>query len=287
MRKLILLFVTVLFSFQVFAQPYDTIIVKSGWNIIGGLQTGTPPQIVNTVPPGIITSPYYGFNPGGGYFTEDTLKRGSGYWIKCSQDGIVIFGAAPPSFVCGINQVNYSGKLYNTVQIGSQCWLKENLDVGTMINGGSNMTNNGIIEKYCYNNDLNNCNTYGGLYQWDETMQYITTPGTQGICPSGWHIPTYENFQALSSAVGWDGNALKAVGQGSGGGAGTNTSGYSVLLAGYNYNGSFESIGALAYFETSTEAGNGAWHMQLFGSSSMIIFGSTSGFGFSIRCLKD
>ncbi|MDR3668834.1 MAG: FISUMP domain-containing protein, partial [Ignavibacteriaceae bacterium] len=68
----------------------------------------------------------------------------------------------------GIDIVNYSGQKYTTVQIGNQCWLKENLNVGVMINGSSEQTNNGIIEKYCYQNDPANCIKYGGLYQWNE-----------------------------------------------------------------------------------------------------------------------
>ena len=86
-----------------------------------------------------------------------------------NSDSVVIF-------ICGASRVSYGGKDYNTVLIGSQCWLKENLDVGTMINGSNQQTNNGIIEKYCYNNVPNNCSTYGGLYQWNEAMQYFTTP---------------------------------------------------------------------------------------------------------------
>jgi uncharacterized protein (TIGR02145 family) len=86
--------------------------------------------------------------------------------------------------------VVYEGKTYNTVAIGNQCWLKENLDVGTQINGSLEQTNNSLIEKYCYGDLAANCTTYGGLYQWNEAMQYVTTPGTQGICPIGWHLPT-------------------------------------------------------------------------------------------------
>lgn len=65
----------------------------------------------------------------------------------------------------GTPTVSYGGKTYNTVQIDSQCWLKENLDVGTRIDGDHNATNNSVIEKYCYDNDTANCTTYGGLYQ--------------------------------------------------------------------------------------------------------------------------
>ena len=68
-----------------------------------------------------------------------------------------------------------------------------------------NQTNNDIIEKYCFGNLSASCTTlgYGGLYQWDEAMQYVTTPGTQGICPTGWHIPTIEEFEILSNCRGW------------------------------------------------------------------------------------
>ena len=65
----------------------------------------------------------------------------------------------------GVPTVTYEGQVYNTIQIFGQCWLKENLNVGTMINGEDEMTDNGIIEKYCYYNDQANCDTYGGLYQ--------------------------------------------------------------------------------------------------------------------------
>jgi hypothetical protein len=82
------------------------------------------------------------------------------------------------------------GQTYTTVQIGTQCWMKQNLNIGTVIPGANNMTNNSIIEKYCYNNSTANCTTYGGLYQWNEMMQYSITPGVQGICPASWHLPT-------------------------------------------------------------------------------------------------
>ena len=68
--------------------------------------------------------------------------------------------------------------------------MAQNLNVGTKISGSSEQINNGIIEKYCYYNDENNCNVYGALYQWDEAMRYSTTEGVKGICPSGWHLPT-------------------------------------------------------------------------------------------------
>jgi uncharacterized protein (TIGR02145 family) len=190
---------------------------------------------------------------------------------------------------CG-STIDYGGKLYNIVQIKNQCWLKENLDIGTMIQGTDTSKDNGIIEKYCYNNKPESCNTYGGLYQWNEAMQYSITPGARGICPEGWHIPTYAEFQACSTAVNGSGNALKAIGQGSGGGIGTNTSGFSALLAGSRQgNGNFASLSFAANFWNSTEASTtNSYVMQLYYSNSVITsFGIRKDYGFSIRCVQD
>jgi uncharacterized protein (TIGR02145 family) len=96
----------------------------------------------------------------------------------------------------------YGGKTYNTVLIGTQCWMKENLDIGSMITGGQNQADNGIIEKYCYDDQPANCTIYGGLYQWDEAMQYPKTAGNQGICPPGWHIPSHAEWNILADFLG-------------------------------------------------------------------------------------
>ncbi|MCF6270716.1 MAG: hypothetical protein L3J41_13460, partial [Melioribacteraceae bacterium] len=189
----------------------------------------------------------------------------------------------------GIPTVTYAGKTYNTVQIGDQCWLKENLDVGSMIQGSEDATNNSTIEKYCYGNDPANCTTYGGLYQWNEAMQYSTTPGTQGICPDGWHIPTLSEFETLKTAVNNDGNALKAIGEGTGSGAGTNTSGFSALLAGYRTgDGYFNALGDNAHFWSSEGTTDAAYYLGLYTNSDNIYFiYRGTYFGFIVRCLKD
>jgi uncharacterized protein (TIGR02145 family) len=187
--------------------------------------------------------------------------------------------------------ITYEGKTYNTVQIGDQCWLRENLNVGVMINSTFNQTNNSLTEKYCYENDTSNCNTYGGLYQWNEVMQYSTVEGAKGICPDGWHIPTLAEFQTLANTVENNGNALKAIGQGDYPGEGTNTSGFSALFAGArNSDGSF-SFGAGAYMWSSSEytPSNGAnyLHVNTYDSLVIIPISDSKNYGFSVRCLKD
>ncbi len=183
----------------------------------------------------------------------------------------------------------YAGKLYNTVKIGSQCWLKENLDVGTRINGIQNASNNSVIEKYCFNDSDANCDQHGGFYQWNEAMQYVTTPSVQGICPAGWHIPTFEEFQTLRVIVSDDGNALKAIGQGFNNGAGSNASGFSALLAGLNEDGHYHHLAMFAYFWSSTEyIEPTAIYMTLSYYGNVIgTYQSWKRYGYCIRCLKD
>jgi uncharacterized protein (TIGR02145 family) len=274
------------------AQVEDTIEVGTGWNMIGSLSNGIALGLLRTEPSDIIISSFYGYNPGGGYEAEDTLKKGVGYWVKVSEDGLIIFiSDSSMGIPCpGTPTVDYEGKIYNTVKIASKCWLKENLDLGTMIQESDTAKDNGIIEKYCYNDSVENCDIYGGLYEWNEAMQYTATPGTRGICPPGWHIPTLAEFQALSNAVGGDGNALKAIGQGTSEGVGTNTSGFSALLAGRRSSaGYFLGLGSNSYHWSSTAYDIlSAQFMGLFYNVNTITFSNISkGMDFSVRCMRD
>jgi len=205
------------------------------------------------------------------------------------------------NFTCG-NPILYGGDLYPTVLIGSQCWFQKHLNIGTKIAGSFDQTDNNIIEKYCYNDIDANCITYGGLYQWAETVQYLNgatnttspdpafTGNVQGICPEGWHIPTLPEFQTLNTEVSNDGNALKAQGQGTGYGAGTNTSGFSALLAGQrDYTGAFRYLfNTYLWSSTGSTAVTNSWRLHLGFIGSSIGLGPNDGrTGFSVRCLKD
>src|ERR1035441_478554 len=106
-------------------------------------------------------------------------------------------------------------------------------------------------------------------------MQYVTSEGARGICPTGFHIPTYAELQTLGTTVSNDGNALKAVGQGTGDGAGTNTSGFSALLTGaLSSTRFFVGLGNSAAFWSSTSyGGNYAYLMSLYDIYSNFFFG--------------
>lgn len=184
----------------------------------------------------------------------------------------------------------FGGKIYNTVKIGSQCWLKENLEIGIMILGNKNPSDNKSIEKYYYNNDSTNNKIYGAFYQWNEAMQYKTDSGSQGICPLGWHIPTQAEFQTLANYVQNDGNALKAIGSGAGNGTGTNTSGFSALISGYRGNdGTFGYQNISVRYWTSTQVSpNDANTIMLYNNLGNIGMGSgDKEFGYCVRCIKD
>jgi len=194
----------------------------------------------------------------------------------------------------GVETVPYAGKTYNTVQIGDQCWLKENLNVGTKINSDSlsdNQTDNGIIEKYCYDNDESNCATYGGLYQWDEAMQYTTQEGTIGICPSGWHIPTLAEFEALEDYVNDQAAPLVDESQNATAYTPTNETGFSALFAGHRnlINGGFSYLGSVTYFWSSAERSSGQAHFRGLWDGGSDVFQNFNfkSFGFSVRCLND
>jgi uncharacterized protein (TIGR02145 family) len=189
----------------------------------------------------------------------------------------------------GIPTVTYSGQTYNTIAIGDQCWLRENLNIGTMIDSMQNPSDNGIIEKYCYNDDSVKCSIYGGLYLWNEAMQYDTIGRSKGICPTGWHLPALDELTMLSTSVTGNGNVLKEIGQGLGLGAGTNSSGFSALLSGTSNHSTFRGIGAGTIFWGSTyDDTTYASAFQLSGSNSNIyltpIFKTV---GSSIRCIND
>ncbi len=207
----------------------------------------------------------------------------------------------------GTPTVEYNGQVYNTIQIFSQCWLKENLNLGTMIQGTDNMTMNGIIEKYCYNDEPDSCDKYGGLYQWNETMQYTTQEGIKGICPYGWHLPTDEEWKVLAGAVDsqfgigdsvWDlsqvgydaGKNLKSTYGWHSGSNGADLFGFTGLAGGgRRYDAGFYSMGQFGTWWTSNEVNDISARLYLFSMYGDRIdrFGYKKSYGLSVRCVKD
>ncbi|MFZ4521896.1 MAG: FISUMP domain-containing protein [Bacteroidales bacterium] len=195
--------------------------------------------------------------------------------------------------------VSYGGLTYNTVQIGTQCWMRENLNIGTQINNTVTQTNNAAMEKYCYNDSTINCSIYGGLYQWNEMMQYVTTPGAQGICPTGWHVPTEAEFATLATYMGGAtvaGGKLKEAGTGhfrAPNTGATNEYGFTALPTGYSYAVAtpfYSNIYSTGYFHTSTDYAlpNGpVFRSVSLSVASLGSYYNVKSTGHPVRCLKN
>ena len=160
------------------------------------------------------------------------------------------------------------GKTYKTVVIGKQTWMAENLNYESRYS-------------YCYEDKAENCAKYGRLYMWDAAME---------ACPSGWGLPSLEEFQALVAAVGGypvAGKALKSTEGWKDGGNGTDDYGFSALPAGYMQEDSTShNVGEYAQFWSTSGT---TWVYQLeaaFDNDSSFLFSVYRGFALSVRCLK-
>ena len=196
----------------------------------------------------------------------------------------------------GTPTVSLEGEVYKTVWIGEQCWMKENLNVGYRIDGDVLVSNNGVLEKYCFDDNLMNCEIYGALYHWKEMMLHSTTHGLQGICPNGWHLPTDDEWSELINYLGGEqigGGKFKARGTAfwefPNTGA-TNESGFTALAGGGRYHhGGYQTLGTYGGFWTSTEDGfSDAWYLLLKSDYSAISWGVNNKANcHSVRCVRN
>lgn len=243
---------------------------------------------------------------GAGSFASNmsSLTPGTTYYVRAyatnslgTSYGVQVSFATDNAPPCpGTPTVTYEGKTYSTVLIGTQCWMAENLDVGTMISGDQSQTDNGVLEKYCFGDNPAHCESYGGLYQWDEMMQYVTAGGAQGICPPGWHIPDNIEWIALADYLGGlevAGGKVKQEGfahwSPPNTGA-TNESGFAGLPGGFRAaDGIFYSKGVEGAFWSSTLIDPyQAWFRYLYYNNSLLeVSNNFLESGFSVRCIKD
>ena len=117
------------------------------------------------------------------------------------------------SVVKGTFADSRDGQTYKTVTIGSQTWMGENLNFE-------------MENSYCHENKTDHCDLYGRYYTWDAAMN---------ACPAGWHLPTWDEFDILISAVGGveiAGKKLKSASGWFNDGNGTDAYGFSILPAG-------------------------------------------------------
>lgn len=228
------------------------------------------------------------------------------------------------TIIAPISVTDYDGNIYETVKIGDQIWMAENLKT-THYADGTEITlveSNTVWENllstdkvYCYyENSTTNSNTYGALYNWAAIMngaaQSNAVPsGVQGVCPDGWHIPSDDEWKILEGIVDsefnvddseWDdmewrgydvGKNLKSKTNWSGSGNGTDLFGFGSLPAGTrNYLGEFANLGLRTSYWTTGRYLNyhDAWiRFFEYGYDQSWRAHYSIDYGYSVRCIKD
>ncbi len=250
---------------------------------------------------------YFDFNPGDKLlFVGHTTAEESGILDSPTENQDYVFQFATNIPCIGNPIVEYEGQTYNTVQIYGQCWLKENLNVGSMIPSSQAQTNNNIIEKYCMVDMASLCDLFGGLYSWNEMMKYTNETGGQGICPDGWHVPEDIEWQILEGSVDSEnkiGNAIWGYNAWRGSDAGgnlkqtgtelweypntgaTNAYGFTALPGGYYVQG-FWGPGYKTYFWSSHPTQK--YYRNMDWDQAGIKRNTAGNIEvFSVRCVKD
>ncbi len=216
------------------------------------------------------------------------------YWKVVAKDNedetsspVWVYRTSVDAFHCPSEYTDdRDGTTYKIVQIGNQCWMAENLKYGVFVQSNvptDNQINNNVVEFYAMNNNESNVDTYGGLYQWSEAMNYTDVAETRGICPSGFHLPSESEWNQLVIHLGGNnvaGEHLKQDG----------TTGFDALFGGQRVQqGSFQSYGQSAYFWSSTQKDyKDAFEVNLSNLYQGVYYSFNSKLvGKSVRCIKD
>jgi uncharacterized protein (TIGR02145 family) len=262
----------------------------------------------------IYTSNLTGLNPNTTYYVRAyaTNSQGTAYGIEVS------FFTNNDSATFTDNR---DGTVYKWVQIGTQVWMAENL---AYLPAVSPPTSGSVTSPYYYVYDYNgynvneakgtsNYSTYGVLYNWPAAMAGEASSNenpssVQGVCPSGWHMPSDDEWKQLEIYLGMsqvdadaagvfrgttEGGKLKETGTNhwnSPNEGATNSSGFTALPSGCRVNdGSFISVGCYGDWWSATECGAAnAWERRLdhyYSSVGRTTYGKAE--GFSVRCVRD
>jgi len=206
----------------------------------------------------------------------------------------------------GVGSVTCDGETYKTVKIGEQVWMAKNLNynaLGSKCGDGSSLSSA----------NTETCKTYGRLYNWATAMNLPDSCNSsicssqigakhQGVCPSGWHIPSDAEWEALSSYVesdkdcsSCDAEYLKATSGWSSDGNGNDAYGFAALPGGAGYlDGSFGTVGDVGYWWSASEysewnSSNVAYYVNMYYEREFVFYNGGNGKSalFSVRCLKD
>ena len=252
------------------------------------------------------------------YVGRSSNYKRDGYSVRCVRD------ESTPSVLdqpCpGMPTVtDVDNNVYNTVQIGNQCWMKENLRTthysdGTAIPTASS-TSETTPRYYDYSSSSIPLTERGYLYNWFAVVHgtngsSANPSGVQGVCPTGWHVPSHAEWleletyvsglgegyvcgntpaniaKALASTTGWNNSTTTcAVGNDQ---STNNATGFGAFPAG-GFGGSYVYSGTYAYLWSATEgSGSTAWHCILDKNVANMSYNSYGkGTGYSVRCVRD
>ena len=223
-------------------------------------------------------------------------------------------------FACGSKIKDYDQNEYNTVLIGTQCWMQENLRTthyanGTSITLGNGATSTTTYYRYSPNGNSSNVSTYGYLYSWYAMMNGASSSssnpsGVQGVCPTGWHVPSNAEWtqltnyissqsqywcgsnstyiaKATASTSGWTSTSTTACAIGNNFST-NNATGLNIVPAG-RCSTSYSDFGTVAWFWTTTVESSSVSYAIKFNYADPYITVSTGThyWGRSVRCLKD
>lgn len=185
--------------------------------------------------------------------------------------------------------VDYDGNIYHTITIGTQVWLKENINSlhysdGTPISGAM-----------AYNNSDSLANIYGRLYNWNATMRNTTTPGVQGVCPIGFHVPTDSEWTVLANYLGGNGIAggkLKETDTThwySPNAGANNLSGFTALAGGEWESGNFQFIKMFAVIWSSTQSNSSFAYYRYLRYDDAVFYRNAyyKNLAYSVRAIKN
>ncbi|MBP5662667.1 MAG: T9SS type A sorting domain-containing protein [Bacteroidales bacterium] len=218
------------------------------------------------------------------------------------------------------------GNVYNTVQLGNQCWMRENLRTTRFANGDSILIDPNPVPiygwedtnpnpyRYTPNNDSSVVSVYGYLYNWSALMcgdscSYAVPSGVQGICPDGWHVPSFYEWEelricvteqnaficgdtninvgkSLAAADYWDlCEEACCVGNNQ---SSNNATGFSACPAGIYHNGTWSEFGQHACFASTSDRWDWIMSYDLYYDKVYVrVFLHPKNDGLSVRCIRD
>ncbi len=266
-----------------------------------------------------LQNPQYTYHYAGNYAVQLTVSNSNGSNTETKNEYISVTSSNGIGQPCpGAPTVtDIDGNTYNTILIGNQCWMKENLKSTHDAVGNS-------ISRHCYDNNTDYCNFYGGIYTWYTLMNGSNSSnsnpsGVQGICPTGWHVPSDVEWTQLVDFLAtqgypnelYDGPAGKALRScrhiNSSLGDSCNTTehprwdtysdfgfdefGFSGLPTGVRANnGTYNNFGFFGYWWSSSEHTNPVSAIIRHLSSGHNVIGNgilLKGNGAGVRCIRD